>query len=234
MSERKTFTCPECGTFDELYDDYYIRVILKSQDGFIVKDVCQKCYEKYKEDPNFVNSMSGYLNERGYSYFDEDDSDYSCEILEETIHRVSAGTKHLGSKITIVDPCYGLTSDNAFKVEVAEGNYECVVWTKDEKSKVTYNGETHMEAYKDYLQVVGIYLNGNIPAVDKMTEIACVGVDSGTLGIFSMADSAHKSVQICDTIFTDMDDGGHAVFGYIENGQIVALEIYRFSDSKRD
>ena len=33
-----------------------------------------------------------------------------------------------------------------------------------------------------------------------------------------MTDSAHKNVQICDTIFTDIDDGGHAVFGYIENG----------------
>lgn len=90
------------------------------------------------------------------------------------------GTKKFGPKIDITDPCYDKnTWCRKNNVEIKQGEYTCAVWMATEP--LTWDGETYDNTL---VAVIGIYLNGEIPAENDMEKIGTIGVDAGLAGFF--------------------------------------------------
>ena len=146
------------------------------------------------------------------------------------------GTKHFSGVIQITDPCYNDDAPCRTAVEVVDGDYVCVVW--EHTDHLDCDGHTIDDTR---VFISGIYLNGHIPAVGAMDEIAAIGVDSGLAGFFTEKPNYTREewLSFCDTIqdgnawlcengfltSTAYGDGLYSLLAYRENGKITALEL---------
>jgi len=233
----ESFTCPDCGSAEERSE--VTRVFLKGRYGVVVKDVCEECAEKYKKDPNYITCtdrtlelINGVPSDR---WLPEIECDYTEELVENIIKRYFATSKHFGGRTIIGDAYSSEASYDSVALDLAPGNYCCMFWTNQHKCKLTSPDREVYEAHPAYMRVIGIYLNGNIPAQETMTEIATVGTDCGVLGFFNR-DTLNKDFGICtqDSLTFKTDSNGHSVYIAVENNQIVAVEIHTSEDSERD
>ena len=233
----ETFTCPDCGSAE--VRRAATQVFFKGRSGVIKKEVCEDCAEKYKNDPDYITCfdrtlefINGVPSDR---WMPEIECDYIDELVENEVRRYFATNKHFGGKTIIGDISSGEDSCDSVALDLAPGNYSCVCWTNKHKYKLTYPDRVVYEDYPASMSVIGIYLNGNVPAYETMTEVAVVGTDTGVLGFYN-ADTISKQFGIClqDALTFKTDNNGHAVYIAVENKQIVAVELHTSGDSKRD
>lgn len=231
------FTCPDCGSAE--VRRAATQVFFKGRSGVIKKEVCEDCAEKYKNDPDYITCsertlelINGVPSDR---WMPEVEWNFTDELVENEIRRYFATNKHFEGKTIIGDISSGEDSCDSVVLDLAPGSYSCVYWTNKHKCKVTYPDRVVYEDYPARTSVIGIYLNGNVPAHETMTEVAVVGTDNGVLGFYK-ADTISKEFGIClqDSLTFRTDCNGHAVYIAVENKQIVAVELHTSSDSKRD
>lgn len=231
------FTCPDCGSAE--VRRAATQVFFKGRHGVIVKEVCEDCAEKYKKDPNYITCMDrtlefidGVPSDR---WLPEIKCDYTEELVENNVKKYFATNKNFGGRTIIGDVSCNEDSYDSVALDLAAGNYSCMFWTNQHKYKLTYPDREVYEQHPAYMRIIGIYLNGNIPARETMTKIATVGTDCGILGFFNR-DTHNKDFGICnqDSLTFKADCNGHAVYIAVENKQIVAVEIHTSEDSKRD
>jgi hypothetical protein len=152
------------------------------------------------------------------------------------MRRKKIGTKHFEGIVDITDPCYDRDVWCRMTAEVKAGEYECHIWRQTKKCN--YDGRE----YKDVrVGVIGIYLDGIIPAARVMEEIGEIGVDAGLAGFFmnkpdyndeewdDLCNSIHDGdAWIRDDGFfssSGYGDGCYGVYAYKIDNEIVALEI---------
>lgn len=121
-------------------------------------------------------------------------------------------------------------------VKIKEGNYTCMVWYQTDKGE--YDGKPY--SYK-VVGIIGIYLDGVVPAQKAMKEIGSIGVDAGLAGFFHHKPDYDDAAwaEFCDRVShgdawmiengfyssSGYGDGGYGVFAYQQDGEIRALEI---------
>lgn len=121
-------------------------------------------------------------------------------------------------------------------VKIKEGNYTCMVWYQTDKGE--YDGKPY--SYK-VVGIIGIYLDGVVPAQRAMKEIGSIGVDAGLAGFFHHKPDYDDAAwaEFCDRVShgdawmiengfyssSGYGDGGYGVFAYQQDGEIRALEI---------
>lgn len=152
------------------------------------------------------------------------------------MRRKKIGTKHFEGTVDITDPCYDKDVWCRMTAEVKAGEYECHIWRQTEKCN--YDGRE----YKDVrVGVIGIYLDGIIPAARAMEEIGEIGVDAGLAGFFMNKPDYNDDEwgEFCDSIregdawikdegffsSSGYGDGCYGVYAYKVNNEITALEI---------
>ncbi|ERT38314.1 MAG: hypothetical protein Q4F83_07705 [Eubacteriales bacterium] len=96
------------------------------------------------------------------------------------MRRKKIGVMDFHGSVDITDPCYDRdTWCRMNDVKIKEGQYTCMVWYQTDR------GECDGKPYSYRLVgIIGIYLNGVIPAQKSMKEIGCIGVDAGLAGFF--------------------------------------------------
>lgn len=135
------------------------------------------------------------------------------------------GRKHFGGLIDITDPCYDRDVWCRSTAIVKDGLYDCIVWETDSSQ----------------VGIIGIYLNGNMPAQRDMKPITTIGVDAGLAGFFiNKPDYDDEEWKIFCNRLQDGDawiidegffstsgdgDGLYDVFANKQKGEIAALEI---------
>ena len=83
------------------------------------------------------------------------------------------GKIKLNGTVDITDPGYSKTSGFRMdKVKIKPGEYDCCAWI----------GETKEDGER--VGIIGIYLDGAIPAQTSMKEIGSISVDAGLAGFF--------------------------------------------------
>ena len=233
----EAFTCPDCGSTE--VRRAVNQVFFKGRNGVIKKEVCEDCAEKYKNDPDYITYsertlelINGVPSDR---WMPDVEWSFTDELLENEVRRYFATNKHFEGKTVIGDISSGENSWDSVVLDLAPGNYSCVYWTNKRKYKVTYPDRVEYEDHPAHMSVIGIYLNGNVPAHETMTEVATVGTDDGVLGFYK-ADTIRKEFGICiqDSLTFRTDSNGHAVYIAVENKQIVAVELHTSGDSQRD
>ena len=141
------------------------------------------------------------------------------------MRRELIGRKQFGGLIDITDPCYDRDVRCRSTAAVKDGLYDCIVWRTN----------------SNQVGIIGIYLNGNIPAQGDMKPVATIGVDAGLAGFFinkpDYNDEEWKSfcnrLQDSDAWIIDEGffstsgdgDGLYDVFANKQKGEIAALEI---------
>lgn len=153
------------------------------------------------------------------------------------MRRKKIGVMDFHGSVDITDPCYNKDVwCRMNNVKIKDGNYDCLVWYHTDKGE--YDGKPY--CYK-VVGIIGIYLDGIIPAQKSMKEIGSIGVDAGLAGFFhnkpDYDDAAWKG--FCDRIhngdawmtedgfysFSGYGDGGYGVYAAEQNGEVVGLEI---------
>ncbi len=233
----EAFTCPDCGSTE--VRRAATQVFFKGRNGVIKKEVCEACAEKYKKDPDYITCaertlelVNGVPSDR---WMPEVEFDFTEELVENEIRHYFATNKHFEGKTVIGDISCGEDSWDSVTLDLAPGNYSCVYWTNKRKYKVIYPDRVEYEDYPARMSVIGIYLNGNMPAHETMTEVATVGTDTGVLGFYK-ADTISKKygIGLQDSLTFETDNNGHAVYIAVENKQIVAVELHTSADSVRN
>ena len=153
------------------------------------------------------------------------------------MRRKKIGVMDFHGSVDITDPCYDRdTWCRMNDVKIKEGQYTCMVWYQTDR------GECDGKPYSYRLVgIIGIYLNGVIPAQKSMKEIGCIGVDAGLAGFFhNKSDySDEEWSAFCDRISrgdawltkdgfyssSGYGDGGYGAFAYQQDDEIAALEI---------
>ena len=153
------------------------------------------------------------------------------------MRRKKLGIMDFHGSVDITDPCYDRDVWCRMNdVKIKEGNYTCMVWYQTDKRE--YNGEPY--SYK-LVGIIGIYLDGVIPAQRTMKEIGHIDVDAGLAGFFhhkpDYDDAAwdefcnrvsHGDAWMIENGFyssSGYGDGCYDVFAYQQDGEICALEI---------
>ena len=147
------------------------------------------------------------------------------------------GTKHFEGTIDITDPCYDKDVWCRMNAVVKPGDYECRIWKQNESYK---DGKGEIHKWQT-VRIIGIYLDGNIPAAGSGETIGSIGVDAGLAGFFmnkpdyndeqwnDFCESIEKGhAWIKDEGFFSSSgdgDGSYDVVAYKKNEEIVALEI---------
>lgn len=153
------------------------------------------------------------------------------------MRRKKLGIMDFHGSVDITDPCYNRDVWCRMNdVKIKEGNYTCMVWYQTDKGE--YDGKTY--SYK-VVGIIGIYLDGVVPAQRAMKEIGSIGVDAGLAGFFHHKPDYDDAAwaEFCDRVShgdawmiengfyssSGYGDGGYGVFAFHEDGEIRALEI---------
>ena len=248
----ENFCCAICGTTTPKYDADYI-VLWRSDEGIVSKHICIDCLSKIQNDPRFLYCTEKTLPTSEYYEYELEEERKDQERRDEIfahnrrvfdtyknfcMERHIAGTKKFSGWVDVTDPCYGSQSYNGKQVYVADGEYTCVWWNNvydevsESSSKVWHNEE---------MDVMGIYLNGKIPAAQDMVYIGSGCIYGGRIGFFDIKENlrdavdsarlvdANSEAAICDVGFVgNASDGAVSIYAYAENGKIVALEVRLF------
>lgn len=246
------FCCEICGTTTPK-DDIKFTVLWRSDEGIIDRHVCLNCLNEINKDPCYLYDTSEYLPtyefyefamERKRKSQERNDkiTEHNNRIFDSyknfQIERHIAGTKRFSGWVDVTDPCYGSQSYYGKQVYIADGEYTCAWWNYvyDEVSE-KYNEVWH----HNEMDVMGLYLNGKIPAAQDMVYIGWACMDGGRIGFFDINENLKELVgdahlensaakaEICDVGFVgNADDGSVSVYAYVENGEVVALEVRLF------
>lgn len=151
------------------------------------------------------------------------------------MRRKTIGKMYFGGEIDVTDPCYDKDVWCRMGVTVKSGEYNCVVW-RHKEPETLYDEHTAQT-----VGIIGIYLDGYIPAQKQMRQIGGIGVDAGLAGFFiNKPDYTNEQwEEFCASIntgyawikedgffsFSGYGDGWYGVYAYEQNGEIVALEI---------
>lgn len=149
------------------------------------------------------------------------------------------GTKDFHGSVDITDPCYDRdVSCRLNDVKIKTGLYTCMV--AHHYGTFEYNGKTYPD---NYVRLIGIYLDGNVPRLRDMDEIGVIGVDAGMAGFFhnkpdyddeawsEFCNNAPPALRVYldDVGFFSQSgygDGGYPVYAHKDTfGEIDALEI---------
>lgn len=153
------------------------------------------------------------------------------------MRRKKIGTMDFHGSVDITDPCYNKDVwCRMNNVKIKEGKYTCIIWHQNDKGE--HDGKPY--CYK-MVGVIGIYLDGVIPAQKSMKEIGSIGVDAGLAGFFhnkpdyddeawnALCDRAcHGDAWITEDGFyssSGYGDGCYGVYAQEQDCEIVALEI---------
>lgn len=153
------------------------------------------------------------------------------------MRRKKLGIMDFRGSVDITDPCYNRDVWCRMNdVKIKEGNYTCMVWYQTDKGE--YDGKPY--SYK-VVGIIGIYLDGVVPAQKAMKEIGSIGVDAGLAGFFHHKPDYDDAAwaEFCDRVShgdawmiengfyssSGYGDGGYGVFAYQQDGEIRALEI---------
>lgn len=153
------------------------------------------------------------------------------------MRRKKLGIMDFHGSVDITDPCYNRDVWCCMNdVKIKEGNYTCMVWYQTDKGE--YDGKPY--SYK-VVGIIGIYLDGVVPAQRAMKEIGSIGVDAGLAGFFHHKPDYDDAAwaEFCDRVShgdawmiengfyssSGYGDGGYGVFAYQQDGEIRALEI---------
>lgn len=251
------FVCECCGTTEPRYEEE-VMVTVIAINGVELKKVCHDCADKIRKDnprylfqiardldpeiQEWMNSQEKLLLEKVEQEKNEFLNEYkNCKLVKNVI-----GTRYYEGFVDVTDPCYGYDRVLGKRLPVATGEYTCVEW--DMNYTFTFDGKFY-EA--DDIDVFGIYLNGKIPAHDKMINVGYVGADSGLLGIFDVKkdldlarwlDDKNQANNLTTHGITIQDAGlvaslgdiSMSVYVSIENGEIVAVELRQFDYLPRE
>lgn len=153
------------------------------------------------------------------------------------MRRKKIGIMDFNGSVDITDPCYSKDVWCRMNdVKIKKGEYTCMVWHQTDKGE--YDGKPY--AHK-VVGIIGIYLDGVVPAQKAMKEIGSIGVDAGMAGFFhhkpDYDDAAwagfckrvsHGDAWMIEDGFystSGYGDGGYGVFAHQQDGEITALEI---------
>lgn len=152
------------------------------------------------------------------------------------MRRKLIGRKEFSGTVTVTDPCYEKGAWCTLDANVRKGLYDCYVWRDYDKFEI--NGEEFDDVN---VGVIGIYLDGIIPSQKSMKLLGSIGVDAGLAGFFMNKPDYTDDEwdDFCDSIrngdawiksegffsSSGYGDGCYNVYGIIDDGEAVALEI---------
>lgn len=153
------------------------------------------------------------------------------------MRRKKIGVMDFNGSVDITDPCYNRDIWCRMNdVKIKKGAYTCMVWYHTDKGE--YNEKPY--SYK-VVGIIGIYLDGVVPAQKAMKEIGSIGVDAGMAGFFHHKPDYDDAAwaEFCDRVSygdawmiengfystSGYGDGGYSVFAYQQDGEITAMEI---------
>lgn len=245
MNTKNQFRCNFCGTTKPRWDEAY-EIVLKTDNGVVHQQACIDCADRMAENPDFLAAQfvcytdhelqhqQNELERQNKEDKEERKNLYLRRVTHPQMIKKTYGSRLFAGGVDLTDP-YANEDDYVNRYyPLATGEYSCITWDLTQIINSRYGCLKYSTP-----DTIGIYLNGHVPAPDKMIFIYHLYNISGLVGFFDAKEGFSVSRHFEDVSKTDIPQVSICEHGFladivvdscdiyvaIENYQIVAIEI---------